>query len=237
MADWIGSPNYDSNRKPIKQIVIHWFGSEGSTLASTDSFFQKPSGTSAHYAVEDTTVHQYVKEEHVAYAVGNYTRNQETISIELSANVKRNASEATYKTSAKLLREIADRYGIPLDRKHIIKHSEIVPTQCCGTVDVDRLINLAKETPMTDKRIQFFEVLRGGIWGNIAWETLTDEQVAKVAREYKSQYLRSGLWDKICRLAGFSGDTNIITVQTLYEKLVGKYTALKEGIMAALAKT
>lgn len=233
MADWIGSPNFDTNRKPINRIVIHWIVG---TLAAADSQFQKPNSTSAHYAVEDTTVHQYVKEEHVAYHAGNYAMNQRSIGIEHSAAPDRPASEETYKTSATLIREIAKRHNIPLDRTHIIKHSEVVPTQCCGTVDVDRLINLAKGESMADKRIEFFEILRGGIWGPIAWETLKKEEVEKVAREYKSQLHRSGQWDKLARKAKFEGDTNVLSVDYMYATLTGKLEELKKAIMDALAK-
>lgn len=146
---WIGSPNYDTNRKPIDRVVIHWFGA--GNQAGADATFQKPSGTSAHYSVEDTTVHQYVKEEHVAYHAGNYAMNQRSIGIEHSATPDRPATEATYQTAGKLLGEICARHNIPLDREHIIKHSEVPrATQCCGTIDIDKLISIAKGGGMAD---------------------------------------------------------------------------------------
>lgn len=140
---WIGSPNFDKKRKPIDRIVIHWFGSKGSTLKSTDNYFQKAGGVSATYAVEDAAIHQYVSEEHVPYSNGNYAMNQRSITIEMSANVARDASDKTYATAAALLADISKRRSIPLDRTHILRHSEVVATQCCGTVDVDRLIREA----------------------------------------------------------------------------------------------
>lgn len=142
---FIGSPNFDTTRKPIDRIIIHWFGSSGSTLASTDTYFQRKNGTSAHYGIEDNIVHAYVKEENTAYAAGNYPMNQRSISIEHSANVDRYASDETYETSAKLIEDICRRRNIPIDRTHIIKHSEVVPTSCCGTVDIDRLVKRALE--------------------------------------------------------------------------------------------
>ena len=144
---WIGSPNFDKTRKPIKQVVIHWIVGN---LASADAQFQKTTpGTSAHYGVEDETIHQYVKEEHTAYAVGVYARNQETISIEHSASSDRPASDKTYETSGKLIADICQRNNIPIDRSRIIGHKEIKATQCPGTIDIDRLINLAKnQEPM-----------------------------------------------------------------------------------------
>lgn len=144
---WVGSPNYDTNRKPIDRVVIHWFGVGKQTGA--DAQFQKTAsqggGTSAHYSVEDDSVHQYVKEENVAYHAGNYAMNQRSIGIEHSAEPNRPATDLTYETAGKLLGEICKRHNIPLDRTHIIKHSEVKATQCPGTMDVDRLIAIAKQ--------------------------------------------------------------------------------------------
>lgn len=146
---WVGSPNFDTSRKPITTVVIHWFGA--GNQAGADAQFQKTPGTSAHYSVEDTTIHQYVKEEHVAYHAGNYPMNQRSIGIEHSATPDRPASEATYQTAGKLLGEICARHNIPLDREHIIKHSEVPrATQCCGTIDIDKLINIAKGGSMAN---------------------------------------------------------------------------------------
>lgn len=142
---WIGSPNFDTKRKIIDRIIIHWFGSKGSNLKSTDNHFQNLKGTSAHYGIEDDQIHQYVKDEHVAYSAGVYAMNQRSISIEHSANVERNASDKTYETSGELLATLSKKYNIPLDRTHILKHSEVKATQCCGTVDVERLITIAKK--------------------------------------------------------------------------------------------
>lgn len=139
---WIGSPNFDTNRKPIDRVVIHWMAG---TLAGTDAQFQKKTpGSSAHYGIEDRNIHQYVKEENVAYHAGNYAMNQRSIGIEHSAAPDRLASEETYQTSAELVADICKRYSIPLDRTHILKHSEIKPTQCPGTIDLDKIIQLAK---------------------------------------------------------------------------------------------
>lgn len=145
---WIGSPNFDSNRTDISRIVIHWFGM--GTLAGADATFQKPSGTSAHYAISDNIIHQYVKEENTAYHAGNYAVNQRSIGLEHDANPDKPLSEQSYQTSAKLIAEICLRYNIPIDRQHIIKHSEVKATQCPGTIDLDKLIKLAKGITMPD---------------------------------------------------------------------------------------
>ncbi len=169
---WVGSPNFDSNRKQIKKIVIHWFGI--GTLAGADATFQKAGGTSAHYAVSDNIVHQYVKEEHVAYHAGNYSVNQESIGIEHDANPDKPLSEDSYKTSAQLIAELCKKHNIPLDRQHIIKHSEVPrATSCCGTVDVDKLISLAKGT-MPEETI---DVLKSDFENLVKKSTAYDEFV------------------------------------------------------------
>ncbi len=145
---WKGSPNKDSNRLPVTKIIIHWFGDNLTThtgIGAVDNQFQKPNGTSAHYAVENTTIHQYVEEENVAYHAGNYPVNQESIGIEHSAGPNRAPSEDTYETSGKLIHEISKRYNIPLDREHILGHKEVKATACPGTLDIDRLIQIAKD--------------------------------------------------------------------------------------------
>lgn len=203
---WIGSPNFDTHgRKKIIQVVIHWFGSNDSTLASTDSWFQRPGGQSAHYGIEDDKIHQYVKEEHTAYAVGNLSRNQETISIEHSANLSREASEETLKTSGELVRDICLRRNIPIDRAHIIGHKEIKATQCPGTVNIDKIINYAKQgaaqsTPMDD-RAHFFDLIfnsqKGFDWGTTDSKKVTKAKIAEYNVWVKDNVARAGASDLI----------------------------------------
>lgn len=161
---WIGSPNYDSNRKPIDRIVIHWFGV--GKQASADAQFQKPNGTSAHYSIEDNSIHQYVKEENVAYHAGNYAMNQRSIGIEHSAEPDRPATEITYKNSGLLVADICKKYNIPADRQHIIKHSEVKATQCPGTMDLDKIISLAKQNMGTTDKITIDTALYEKLVGN-----------------------------------------------------------------------
>ena len=141
MIKWIGSPNFDTNRKPIDRIVCHWIVGK---LSAADAVFQKTPGTSAHYGIGNTAIHQYVKEENVAYHAGVYAMNQRSIGIEHEGGPELPISEVTYQTSGKLIGEIAMRYNIPLDREHIIPHSQVKPTQCPGTLNLDKIISIAK---------------------------------------------------------------------------------------------
>ena len=145
---WKGSPNSDSNRKSIDRIVSHWFGI--GTLTSANNGFQTANNSSAHYGISGNKVWQWVKEEHVAYHAGNYKMNQRSIGIEHDATAQKDrnphgASDDTYKTSAALIAQICEKYDIPLDRTHIIGHKEVPrATQCPGTIDINRLIDMAK---------------------------------------------------------------------------------------------
>jgi N-acetylmuramoyl-L-alanine amidase CwlA len=141
---WIGSPNYtkgrDGNR--ITKVVIHWMAG---TLAATDAVFQDTSRqTSAHYGIEDATTHQYVSEADTAYHAGRWAVNLTSIGIEHSAQSGRDASEATYQTSARLIAEICNRYGLPINADIIVPHRSIVARQCPGTVDLAKLITMAQ---------------------------------------------------------------------------------------------
>jgi hypothetical protein len=140
---WIGSPNYAKGRagKSINRIVIHWMAG---TLAATDNVFQDTNRkTSAHYGIENGVVHQYVSEGDTAYHAGTWDANLRSIGIEHSAQPGRDASEATYRTSAALIADICMRYGLSINANTIIPHRSIVATQCPGTIDLAKLISLA----------------------------------------------------------------------------------------------
>jgi N-acetylmuramoyl-L-alanine amidase len=148
---WKGSPNKDGKeyRQTIDRVVLHWFGI--GDLESANSRFQNPaSRVSAHYGISDLLVYQWVNEEDVAWHAGNYPINQRSIGIEHNATTAQNASEQTYRTAGELLRDICTRHNIPLDREHILKHSECSATQCPGTLDIDKIIAIAKGESMSE---------------------------------------------------------------------------------------
>lgn len=143
MIEFKGSPNYNKRNKKVTKIVIHWFGS--GTLESANTRFQNPvNKVSAHYGVSKGRIWQWVKEEDVAWHSGNGAVNAESIGIEHDATTKHNLSELDYQTSAKLIAQICARHNIPVDREHIIQHKQVKPTQCPGTIDLDKLIRLAR---------------------------------------------------------------------------------------------
>ncbi|MFI7059068.1 N-acetylmuramoyl-L-alanine amidase [Streptosporangium canum] len=133
-AHWApaNSGNYAVSSRPsgdaIDRIVIHV--TQGS-YAGTISWFQNPAAqVSAHYVVRssDGDVTQMVREKNRAFHAGSY--NRRSVGIEHEGYVD-NASwftDAMYRSSAALTRNIADRYGIPKDRAHIVGHNQVPGT-------------------------------------------------------------------------------------------------------------
>lgn len=143
---WKGAKAFEVGRRnnQIQKIIIHWVG-VGDLESASNWFNREQADTSAHYGIEDDKIYQWVREEDTAYHAGNFDVNLTSIGIEHSATPKRPASDATYRSSAELVATLCKKYSIPLDRTHILKHNQIVPTQCCGSVDVDRIIKEAEK--------------------------------------------------------------------------------------------
>ena len=135
------SSNYSHSRwKPITHVVIHWIVG---SLASADATFKNPArNASAHYGVENKNVHQYVKESHTAWHAGS--ANPYSIGIEHSAAPGRKATSSTYQSSGELVGKIAKKYKIPLTTSRITPHNKYMATQCPGTMDINRIIKIAK---------------------------------------------------------------------------------------------
>ncbi len=146
---WIGANanNYLVGRQGarVSHIVVHWIVGR---LAAADATFQDPARrASSHYGVEGDAIHQYVSEDDTAYTNGNWWWNTRSITIEHAGGPTIPITEGTYQSSAWLIRDICTRWEIAIDREHIRIHREVsdVATQCPGTLDVDRLIALARQ--------------------------------------------------------------------------------------------
>ncbi|RYE89807.1 MAG: N-acetylmuramoyl-L-alanine amidase [Myxococcales bacterium] len=112
-------------RGPVRAIVLHT--AEG-TAASAVAWFRRPGSTvSAHYVVRasDGVVVQLVDEDDVAFHDACF--NETTIGIEhegFAGDPGRWYTPALYEASARLVRDIAARHGLPLDRAHVVGHDE-----------------------------------------------------------------------------------------------------------------
>ena len=134
--------NHDLANRPASQkieyIVIH--DTEGS-WDSALSLIQDPArAVSWNYTVRSNDGHiaQHVKTEDVAWHAGNWYVNAKGIGIEhegFAADQGAWYTEAMYRSSAKLVRYLAAKYTIPLDRNHIIGHDNVpgtVPSTVAG---------------------------------------------------------------------------------------------------------
>jgi len=121
--------NYDAGRtSAIVAIVIH--ETDGTWLSATNWFQNRNSRVSAHYLVRawDGGIMQFVAEGDTAYHAR--AANPWSIGIEHEYDPRHAIPHtiAQYRSSALLVCAIAQRYGIPTDRRHIIGHNEVPGT-------------------------------------------------------------------------------------------------------------
>ncbi|MEV7320852.1 peptidoglycan recognition family protein [Streptomyces sp. NPDC093970] len=148
-CEWIPAPyaefgdddygNHDLGDRPasqgIKYIVIH--DTEGA-WDGTINLVQDPTYVSWNYTIRSTDglIAQHVKAKDVAWHAGNWYINAKSIGIEhegFLAAPDAWYTEAMYRSSARLVKYLTDRYDIPLDRQHILGH-ENVPGPTTSTI-------------------------------------------------------------------------------------------------------
>ncbi|MFJ9783824.1 N-acetylmuramoyl-L-alanine amidase [Amycolatopsis sp. NPDC101161] len=125
--------NHDLANRPesqkIDHIVIH--DTEG-YWDSVLKLAQDPTYVSWHYTVRssDGLIAQHVPTKDVAWHAGNWYVNAKSIGIEHEGFAAKGTwyTEAMYRSSAKLVGYLARKYGIPLDRAHIIGHDNVPGT-------------------------------------------------------------------------------------------------------------
>ena len=82
-----------------------------------------------------------------------FNANAISVSIEHEGFGHEDFTSEQYETTARLVKELSERWKIPLDRDHIIRHSEINKGKTCpGVASVEKIIEIAKKPtpePMT----------------------------------------------------------------------------------------
>ncbi|GHK01288.1 amidase [Streptomyces sp. Y2F8-2] len=140
-CEWIPAPyaqfgdndygNHDLADRPasqrIRYIVIH--DTEGQ-WDGVLKLIQDPAYVSWNYTVRSTDglIAQHVKAKDVAWHAGNWYVNAASVGIEhegFLASPDAWYTEAMYRSSARLVRYLAGKYGIPLDRQHILGHDNV----------------------------------------------------------------------------------------------------------------
>ncbi|MFG3343502.1 N-acetylmuramoyl-L-alanine amidase [Streptomyces sp. NPDC048018] len=120
----------NANGMGVDFIVIHDL--EG-TYDGGVSWFQDPAaGVSAHYVMkaDGSEATQMVATKDIAFHAGNYWVNLHGVGIELEGYAAQGPTwftPAQYKATAALVVYLARRFDVPLDRKHIIGHDNILP--------------------------------------------------------------------------------------------------------------
>ncbi|MEU0371283.1 N-acetylmuramoyl-L-alanine amidase [Streptomyces sp. NPDC006283] len=143
-CEWIPAPyeefgegdygNHDQADRPASQsvdyIVVH------DTEASWDTtlqLVQDPTYVSWQYSLRSSDGHiaQHVPLDDVAWHAGNWFVNAKSVGLEHEGFlVSPDAwyTEAMYRASARLVRYLAKRFDIPLDRQHVLGHDNVPGT-------------------------------------------------------------------------------------------------------------
>ncbi|CAM5275505.1 N-acetylmuramoyl-L-alanine amidase [Streptomyces tanashiensis] len=143
-CEWVPAPyeefgdgdygNHDKANRPASQsidyIVIHDTEADWNT---TLKLVQDPTYVSWQYSLRSSDGHiaQHVPLKDVAWHAGNWFVNAKSVGLEHEGFLTSPDSwytEAMYRTSARLVRYLAGRYGIPLDRQHILGHDNVPGT-------------------------------------------------------------------------------------------------------------
>ncbi|MFH8710841.1 N-acetylmuramoyl-L-alanine amidase [Streptomyces zaomyceticus] len=148
-ANWRRADRPDDYR--IDRVVIHVV--QGSYATALKVFKDPGHGAAAHYVVrKDGHVAQMIRELDVAFHAGSRDMNERSIGIEHEGFVDRpqDFTAAMYAGSARLTADICARYGIPVDREHVIGHVEVEGTDHTDPGphwDWDRYLKLVREAP------------------------------------------------------------------------------------------
>ncbi len=131
-AAWVpaSSSNYSVADRPrdypIDMIVIHDI--EGSYASAIQAFQNPARAASAHYVIGSKgQIAQMVAETNIAWHAGNWDYNTRAIGIEREgyAWTPGTFTIAMYQASAHLIASICSRWGVPMDRQHVIGHNQV----------------------------------------------------------------------------------------------------------------
>ncbi|MEB2312266.1 MAG: N-acetylmuramoyl-L-alanine amidase [Sorangiineae bacterium] len=118
--------NRPDGNAAVDTVVIH--DTEGGWNASVATL-QYDSGKSVHYIIDadGSRWGQFVPETYTAWHAGNYCYNKHSIGIEHVgvASDPAGYSDALYAKSVEMVKSIATRWAIPLDRDHVVGHYQM----------------------------------------------------------------------------------------------------------------
>lgn len=150
-----------AERSYTDMIVIHHTGSPDMDASAEQihgwHLSNGWSGIGYHYVIrKDGTIERGRPE----WAIGShaYGENSHTIGIHLSGDFEQAyPTEDQVESCAKLIADICDRYGISIDRDHIVGHGELMATSCPGV----NLKTLLFDNTIIGKAIFYFNKNNG----------------------------------------------------------------------------
>ncbi|MFG3042548.1 N-acetylmuramoyl-L-alanine amidase [Streptomyces sp. NPDC048330] len=118
------------NNQSIDYIVIH---DTEATWDTTLKLVQDPTYVSWHYSLRSADGHiaNHLRAKDVGWHAGNWYVNSKSIGLEHEGFLAEGGqwyTEAMYRTSARLVRHLAKKYDVPLDRAHVIGHDNVPGT-------------------------------------------------------------------------------------------------------------
>lgn len=150
-----------SERSYTDMIVIHHTGSPDMDASAEQihgwHLGNGWSGIGYHYVIRKNGTIERGRPE---WAIGShaYGENSHTIGIQLSGDFEQaKPTEDQIESCAKLIADICDRYGIPIDRDHIVGHGELMSTSCPGT----NLQSLLYDNTLVGKAIFYYNKNNG----------------------------------------------------------------------------
>ncbi|MGW3361853.1 N-acetylmuramoyl-L-alanine amidase [Streptosporangium canum] len=136
-GDYGNHDRYDGPRR-IDYIVIH--DGESSYDAIT-RLTRNPTYLSWHFTLRSSDGHiaQHLRGSDIGWHAGNWYVNSRSIGLEHEGYLARGGAwytEAMYRSSAALVAHLARKYGVPLNRAHIIGHDNVPGTTPEGVRDM-----------------------------------------------------------------------------------------------------
>jgi N-acetylmuramoyl-L-alanine amidase-like protein/Big-like domain-containing protein len=121
--------NYTVAHRPTSSIDLVVIHVTESSAASAISWFRNPKAqASANYVVSKTgRITEMVPDGDIAWHAGNWAINRQSIGIEHEGYTYRAGSftDTEYRASARLVASEMRHYLLPIDRRHIIGHSQV----------------------------------------------------------------------------------------------------------------
>lgn len=146
-VQWKGCAHYSSTRYGEDWCVIVIHISECTSLSQIDNTFLGIREASAHYGVAPGQIHQYVRLNDTAWAVGNWEWNKRSVSIEHVGTTANPPSYATLDTSAQLMAALARSKGwrFLTMGDNVGIHKWYSSTSCPAGTDVNWLVAKANQ--------------------------------------------------------------------------------------------